>query len=282
MKQELTYHNVDFYPNGKGLKAGAPHFKLEVEEQLKVNDLPTPVKVIYCITFSKLKTQEEYEHFKDKVFELVNNVNPKLTEHISTILFFCLHTYWTFVEVNFDQDYYIDSNNSLRNARPLAELFNHCNTKNLDNTKSSASFNIGGIEFGFSDSKLINWMVDVIKESIKQDSFPYSLGHNMIELRDALINGSQGQLKSLANRKVKEDIIKNSELLTSFCLTIHRVICHFTGVDVRKITTIQMVLYSKLIKEFDMPESDKYTLKDKKSKDAFRKLLIRGMSDMSA
>lgn len=306
-----TLRNVLIY-DGNSNVSDKPYFALNV--QSNNNKLENATATDYKVSIGFLLEHNEmddllvklskekvaYERLQDKVYEAINDLNPSLREFAPTILFRILYIYGRLVDIDYEQDYILGSEQSLRIAKPLAGVYKilkdeeRWKVSGKDKSRrseKSVMFNLGGKEFYFADTDFVDWILKTLEKAITHSDHPSILGDNMLELADALYNGHYDRLEALASHEGYNPIIEHSRFLTSFCLNVHKYICLLTKSEVNTFNTKQTRFYRRLLDLFKVPGWDRYALKEsrevdkrqaKRNNDAFAVLLKRGMSDMVA
>jgi hypothetical protein len=274
INKELSkmYHNISIYSSYDNL--GKPCFELNVLERnpAKPSEL---IDAKYKVTLTALSSQEQYDQFRIKVYDAIAECNSNLEFLSPTILFTALKAYKSLVEVQFEQDYALNSKESLRIAQPLAGIFSKAKEAEKENKNISKRtiIELGGIVFEIKDAGFTDWILQIIKQDIVNGNFSLDLGLNMIELKEALKQNSIDDLKSLKERKAITEVIKNKEFITSFCIAIHRLISPIMETQLIDVNIKQLELYRSLLQAFNVPFSNIYIAPQDKSQSQTRKMM---------
>lgn len=276
----MAFYNIDIYD--KQDFDGRPHFDLTVrgqENSIQNNGLKTArVKV----TYSKFKTQSGYDGFQQLVYKALLQYDNMLIDWTPTILYRCLEVYSQIKYIKVGQTHFVKGSQSLAIAKPLAQIFrsNILDKPSSDFTKEAlkTTFTIKGEEYNINSNHFTQWVLGLIKQSILDDEAPYSLGMDIINLRNALINISSQELNDLANYKPQSTLLAGRQVIASFSSAIHATICDIQHKDIAIFNVKQLKLYWTLCNIFDLDGADEYPLdsnEPKKALDSFRLLLKR-------
>ncbi|RZL17416.1 MAG: hypothetical protein EOO89_07960 [Pedobacter sp.] len=260
-----------------------PHFKLNVVGEDVPGGKAQYRTVEVKATFSKLNGQISYDRFQQKFLKAIVAYNKQLEGWYTTILYRCLEAYSTLCDFSVDDSTYLNGGQSMQAASPLAQIYNIelSNSKRLDEDSwvreydtftMQTTFNIQGKEFTIGDPHFTRWLLDIAKQQIIDDNVPYSLGIDMIRLRQALIDSSSNDLESLANAQPAKPLIQGRDFTSRFCLSVHNTICTILDKDVNKFEVEQLELYSFLTETFNVPFASQYDINN--SADENRKIVI--------
>jgi len=269
------------YLDGQEL-TNKPHFNLIVTGELTQISGNKLRQVNIKVTYNRFKTQDGYDKFQQQVYEAILALDENLDSWKPTILYRCLEIYNLTSEFKVEQGDYLSGIDSSYISSRLAELFDlkimRKSPESLDRRSMQILFTIQGKQVEIVNSHFIHWVLDLIKQKIKEDDYPYSFGLDMLNLQQALFSESEEHLPLLYKLNKPSKYMEGRQLIASFCIQLHHTICAIQGKSNRVFNSKQLRFYASLLTIFDLPNTHEYKLNASNQKmilDKLRQLLKR-------
>lgn len=275
---------IDIYKGSD--RVDQPHVVLELIKR-DSSGKDDCISEVYRVVCSWLETQRKCDDFKQALYHALVQFSPSLEDWASSIIVSTLYKYKNLLHTSEEQDGILGSPNTIKTSKLLGEMLvllqqeeekvrGKQNPSERHGINKELIYVIGGREFKFG-KVMAEWTISLFRKAISEQNYPLGLGIGMMELEEALRDGSIEQLLKMNHNEPIPLPIKNSQILTGLCLNLHKLVCGILNDDEANFTSKQLKLYNFVLQKFEVGGWENYQVNKKQGMDSFRMLLKRNM-----